>query len=165
MFRTELTIAPQERLLPRTARVLTVGSCFADSIGERLRLNKVNALVNPFGTVFQPLALAQLLRAAAGEEQDWQQHVVEARGRWQSYDFHSTIGAETAAFHQARRAGRAFPQEPAPPVESCTGRENEQHATSGGAHVRTATAARTGSAASRSPARSRTTTAIGCSIS
>jgi len=95
MFRTELTIAPQERQLARTARVLTVGSCFADSIGTRLRLNKVNALVNPFGTVFQPLALAQLLRAAAGEEQDWQQHVVEARGRWQSYDFHSTIGAES----------------------------------------------------------------------
>ncbi|RZK88139.1 MAG: hypothetical protein EOO62_38120, partial [Hymenobacter sp.] len=95
MFRTELTIAPQERLLPRTARVLTVGSCFADSIGERLRLNKVSALVNPFGTVFQPLALAQLLRAAAGEEQDWQQHLVEARGRWQSYDFHSTVGAES----------------------------------------------------------------------
>jgi hypothetical protein len=95
MFRTELTIAPQERQLARTARVLTVGSCFADSIGARLRLNKVNALVNPFGTVFQPLALAQLLRAAAGEEQDWQQHVVEARGRWQSYDFHSTVGAES----------------------------------------------------------------------
>jgi hypothetical protein len=95
MFRTELTIAPQERQLARTARVLTVGSCFADSIGARLRLNKVNALVTPFGTVFQPLALAQLLRAAAGEEQDWQQHVVEARGRWQSYDFHSTIGAES----------------------------------------------------------------------
>ncbi|RZJ92329.1 MAG: hypothetical protein EOO60_07165, partial [Hymenobacter sp.] len=95
MFRTELTIAPQERQLARTARVLTVGSCFAESLGARLRLNKVNALVNPFGTVFQPLALAQLLRAAAGEEQDWQQHVVEARGRWQSYDFHSTIGAES----------------------------------------------------------------------
>lgn len=95
MFRTELTITPQERQLSRTARVLTVGSCFADSIGERLRLNKVQALVNPFGTVFQPLALAQLLRAAAGEDQDWQQHLVEARGRWQSFDFHSTIGADS----------------------------------------------------------------------
>ena len=95
MFRTELTIAPQERQLARSARVLTIGSCFADSIGERLRLHKVATLVNPFGTVFQPLALAQLLRAAAGEEQDWQQHLVEARGRWQSYDFHGTIGAES----------------------------------------------------------------------
>jgi len=95
MFRTELTITPQARQLPRAARILTVGSCFADSIGERLRQNKVQALVNPFGTVFQPLALAKLLRAAAGEEQDWQQHVVEARGRWQSYDFHSTLGADS----------------------------------------------------------------------
>ena len=81
--------------MARTARVLTLGSCFAESLGTRLRLHKVNALVNPFGTVFQPLALAQLLRAAAGEEQDWQQHLVEARGRWQSYDLHSTLGAES----------------------------------------------------------------------
>ena len=95
MFRTDLPIAPQERQLVRTARILTLGSCFADSLGERLRLNKVTTLANPFGTVFQPLALAQLLRAAAGEAQDWQQHVVEARGRWQSFDFHGSVGAES----------------------------------------------------------------------
>jgi len=64
-------------------------------MGARLALNKVETLVNPFGTVFQPLALAQLLRAATGEEVDWQQHVVEARGRWQSYDLHGSIGAAT----------------------------------------------------------------------
>jgi len=95
MFRTELPIAPASALLPRTARVLTVGSCFADSIGARLTHNKVNALVNPFGTVFQPLALGRLLRAAAGEDVDWQQHLVEARGRWQSYDLHGSIGADS----------------------------------------------------------------------
>ena len=95
MFRTELPIAPASTLLPRTARVLTVGSCFADSIGLRLTQNKVDALVNPFGTVFQPLALGRLLRAAAGEDVDWQQHLVEARGRWQSYDLHGSIGADS----------------------------------------------------------------------
>ncbi|MDO7852742.1 GSCFA domain-containing protein [Hymenobacter convexus] len=72
-----------------------MGSCFADSIGSRLLANKVDALVNPFGTVFQPLALAQLLRAAAGEDVDWQRHLVEARGRWQSYDLHGSIGADS----------------------------------------------------------------------
>ena len=81
--------------LARTARVLTVGSCFADSIGVRLVANKVETRVNPFGTVFQPLALARLLRAAAGEEVDWQQHLVQARGRWQSYDLHGSIGADS----------------------------------------------------------------------
>ena len=95
MFRTELPIAPATSQLPRTARVLTVGSCFADSIGLRLAANKVESLVNPFGTVFQPLALTKLLRAAAGEDVDWQQHLVEARGRWQSYDLHGSIGADS----------------------------------------------------------------------
>ena len=93
MFRTELTIAPSAQQFSRTARVLTIGSCFAESIGARLAANKVETLVNPFGTVFQPLILGQLLRAAAGEETDWQQHLTEARGRWQSYDLHSSIGA------------------------------------------------------------------------
>ncbi|MET4074962.1 GSCFA domain-containing protein [Hymenobacter sp. UYCo722] len=95
MFRTELTIAPAAGQLPRTARVMTIGSCFADSIGTRLAAHKVETRVNPFGTVFQPLALARLLRAAAGEEVDWQQHLVQARGRWQSYDLHGSVGADS----------------------------------------------------------------------
>ena len=95
MFRTELTIAPAAGQLPRAARVLTMGSCFADSMGARLAAHKVETRVNPFGTVFQPLALMRLLRAAAGEEVDWQQHLVQARGRWQSYDLHGSIGADS----------------------------------------------------------------------
>ncbi|KUG06815.1 hypothetical protein ASU33_05670 [Solirubrum puertoriconensis] len=75
--------------------MLTLGSCFSDVIGERLAQHKVRTLVNPFGTVFNPLAAARLLRAVAGEETDWQQHLVEARGRWQSFDLHATLGADS----------------------------------------------------------------------
>lgn len=95
MFRTELILAPVAQQLPPSARVLTLGSCFADSIGARLAAHKVNVVVNPFGTVFQPLAVGRLLRAALGEDVDWQQHLVEARGRWQSYDLHGSQGAPT----------------------------------------------------------------------
>ncbi|HLK97863.1 MAG TPA: GSCFA domain-containing protein, partial [Hymenobacter sp.] len=95
MFRTELPLTPHAQLLPLSARVLTIGSCFSDSIGARLAADKVSTLVNPFGTVFNPLSACQLLRAAAGEDVDWQQHVVEARSRWQSYDLHATIGADS----------------------------------------------------------------------
>ncbi|MCC2547043.1 GSCFA domain-containing protein [Hymenobacter sp. BT175] len=95
MFRTELPLTPDPNQLPPGARVLTIGSCFSDVMGARLADYKVPTLVNPFGTVFNPLAAAKLLRAAAGEDMDWQQHLVEARGRWQSYDFHATIGADS----------------------------------------------------------------------
>ncbi|WP_072144771.1 GSCFA domain-containing protein [Hymenobacter sp. AT01-02] len=95
MFRTELPLTPHPQQLPHSARILTIGSCFSDSIGRRLLDYKVAALVNPFGTVFNPVSACRLLRAAAGEDMDWQQHVVEARGRWQSYDLHADIGADT----------------------------------------------------------------------
>ena len=95
MFRTELSLRPAAQLLHQDARVLTIGSCFSDVIGERLAGHKVRTLVNPFGTVFNPLAAARLLRAVAGEDTDWQQHLVEARGRWQSYDLHATVGADS----------------------------------------------------------------------
>jgi hypothetical protein len=93
MFRTELPLIPAPQQLPLSARVLTIGSCFSDTIGTRLTDAKVHALVNPFGTVFNPISACKLLRAAAGEDTDWQQHLVEARGRWQSYDLHATVGA------------------------------------------------------------------------
>ncbi|WP_375417064.1 GSCFA domain-containing protein [uncultured Hymenobacter sp.] len=102
MFRTEISLTPDPRPLARTARVLTLGSCFADSIGGRLAAHKVTTLVNPFGTVFNPLSAALLLRAAAGEPVDWTQHLVEARGRWQSYDLHGSIGADSAEALLAR---------------------------------------------------------------
>ncbi|WP_303310562.1 GSCFA domain-containing protein [Hymenobacter sp. BT730] len=95
MFRTELPLTPHPQQLPLTARVLTMGSCFSETIGSRLTDFKVSTLVNPFGTVFNPIVACQLLRAAAGEDMDWQQHLVEARGRWQSYDLHASIGAPT----------------------------------------------------------------------
>jgi len=95
MFRTEIPLIPHSQQLPHSARVLTIGSCFAETMGARLLENKLAAVVNPFGTVFNPVTACQLLRAAAGEDMDWQQHVVEARGRWQSYDLHATIGADS----------------------------------------------------------------------
>ncbi len=54
MFRTEIPLTPLPHQLPPSARVLTLGSCFSDSIGSRLTEYKVATLVNPFGTVFQP---------------------------------------------------------------------------------------------------------------
>ncbi|WP_139920061.1 GSCFA domain-containing protein [Hymenobacter sp. DG01] len=94
MFRTELPLTPHPQQLPLSARVLTLGSCFSDSIGSRLRDFKVATMVNPFGTVFNPISACKLLRAAAGEDTDWQQHLVEARGRWQSHDLHAEVGAD-----------------------------------------------------------------------
>ncbi|MEY4973679.1 MAG: hypothetical protein RLZZ55_466, partial [Bacteroidota bacterium] len=47
--------------------LLLLGSCFSDEIGSRLQQNGFEALVNPGGTLFHPLAIAKVLTWALDE--------------------------------------------------------------------------------------------------
>ncbi len=48
-------------LLSLSEPILTMGSCFAEHLGDRLLRYKWNCLSNPFGTLFHPLTISRLL--------------------------------------------------------------------------------------------------------
>ncbi|RCR70473.1 GSCFA domain-containing protein [Larkinella punicea] len=90
-FRTELSPEKLPALIRPDARVVTIGSCFADVLGRHLTDNKVAVRSNPFGTLFNPVSIAKLLLASlqsAGPDPDL---YVERDGLWFHYDFHSTF--------------------------------------------------------------------------
>ncbi|RDV13127.1 hypothetical protein DXT99_21155 [Pontibacter diazotrophicus] len=93
MFRTEIQVAPTNIQLTLQDKVLTIGSCFAEVIGYKLQQNKVDVLVNPFGTIFNPLSVCLLLQAAVGKAYDFGQHLVEQNGIWYAYDLHSSLSS------------------------------------------------------------------------
>ncbi|MHA6249011.1 GSCFA domain-containing protein [Pontibacter sp. CAU 1760] len=93
MFRTELQVPPSEVQLNLQDKVLTIGSCFAEVIGGKLRQNKANVLVNPFGTIFNPVSVCLLLQAAAGIPYNFEEHFVELNGIWYAYDLHSSLSS------------------------------------------------------------------------
>ncbi len=43
------------------ASIVSIGSCFASAIAERLSTNKFDTLLNPFGTLYNPLSICELL--------------------------------------------------------------------------------------------------------
>lgn len=61
MFRTELNPDTSPNKINLETPVLTLGSCFADAIGSRLVENKLPALCNPFGVIFNPVSILRLL--------------------------------------------------------------------------------------------------------
>ncbi|WP_018477323.1 GSCFA domain-containing protein [Pontibacter roseus] len=93
MFRTEVNIPSSGLDLTLQDGIVTMGSCFADVIGNRLRQNKAKVLVSPFGTIFNPLSVCKLLDAATGEQPDWEQHLVQHQGIWYAYDLHSSLSS------------------------------------------------------------------------
>ena len=84
--KSDIKINPQSRLL-------TIGSCFSDNIGNLLSSHQFSAMVNPFGTIFNPISLSKLLDRALHMD------LVQAPGidnhgeRYFHYDFHSSFDA------------------------------------------------------------------------
>jgi len=91
MFRTEIQVPTANSNLALQDKVITIGSCFADVIGTKLQQSKVDVLVNPFGTIFNPISVCQLLLASCGQTFDFQQHLVQYNGIWYAYDLHSSL--------------------------------------------------------------------------
>lgn len=60
-FSTKVTIpSPKVKIEPQD-KLLFVGSCFADNIGKRFVDNGFNAVVNPFGVMYNPVSVKHTL--------------------------------------------------------------------------------------------------------
>ena len=62
LFRTEINITPLSQTISYGDGILFLGSCFADEIGSICRGLGFNALVNPFGVLYNPSSIAQSIK-------------------------------------------------------------------------------------------------------
>lgn len=66
---TRIDIPASEWKMETGAKVLLVGSCFADEVGQRFVRGGFEAMANPFGTLYNPASIAvNLLRALSEKE-------------------------------------------------------------------------------------------------
>ncbi len=66
-FRTKIDIEQSASQIAPCARMLFVGSCFADSIGKRFEEERFPVTVNPFGTMYNPVSVWHTVEKLAGE--------------------------------------------------------------------------------------------------
>ncbi len=100
-FRTPIQIPTADFNLRLPSTILTIGSCFAEVMGTRLQENKFSVLVNPFGTLFNPVSIAKALAFSLGTEIASPERSVEANNYWYHYDFHSRLAASSQEELQA----------------------------------------------------------------
>jgi len=93
MFRTALDPAPSKKKINYQSEILTIGSCFADSIGKRLEENKFHVLPNPFGVIYNPLAIFKLLEYSINKSYPQPSTYLSSQNISYNYDFHSDFSA------------------------------------------------------------------------
>ncbi|CAG5003942.1 hypothetical protein DYBT9275_03263 [Dyadobacter sp. CECT 9275] len=104
---TEVNTVPANWKINLGTGILTIGSCFADVIGSQLSENKFRVMNNPFGTVFNPLAIIKILDSALGNKVPDQSLYIETQDKiWLHHDFHSSLWSTTRASLDAEISGR-----------------------------------------------------------
>ncbi|HEX8041886.1 MAG TPA: GSCFA domain-containing protein [Chryseosolibacter sp.] len=92
-FRTEIKITPSSLPITRGSRILTQGSCFADAIGARLSIHKINTLVNPFGVIYNPDSIHKVLEYAIFNESLPEHTFIRNQDLYLNFNFHSEFSA------------------------------------------------------------------------
>jgi len=94
-FRTE-TGNPSTCLdLTYSSTFFTIGSCFADNTGSKLREHKFITAVNPFGTVYDPLSIHRLIKYAIENSTPDTATYVERDGIYFCDELHSSVNASS----------------------------------------------------------------------
>lgn len=93
---TPVEIEPLPLRLGFDSRLMFVGSCFADSIGEIMREAGFNAAVNPFGVVYNPVSVANSFERMRSRQPFGPADVVECDGLFTSFYHHSRFSRPTA---------------------------------------------------------------------
>ena len=95
-FFTKVDIPAAGFEIDYTSRIAFFGSCFADNISAQFSARKFSVLANPFGTVYNPVSIANQVWAIASGKVFGEKDVFQdARGPWYSWDAHGSLSGAT----------------------------------------------------------------------
>jgi hypothetical protein len=75
------------------SKIVLLGSCFSENIGNQLNYFKFQTVQNPFGILFHPTAIKELVANAIDEKTYTETDLVFQNERWHCFDAHSKLSA------------------------------------------------------------------------
>jgi hypothetical protein len=90
-FRTQIPIPKNNYPIDYNSKIMSLGSCFAVNMAEKLDYFKFQNTCNPFGILFHPLAIEKLIDFAVSEKQFTEKDIFFHNERWHCFDVHSDL--------------------------------------------------------------------------
>ncbi len=82
-------------LIDYNSKILLLGSCFSENIGNKFDYFKFQTYQNPFGILFHPKAIEKLVFDALEEKQFTDKDVFFHNGQWHSFLAHSLLNGSS----------------------------------------------------------------------
>lgn len=92
-FRTEIEIGKSIHKIEHKHKILTIGSCFADNIGEKFSSLKFQILQNPFGVLFNPQSILNSIEISLENRLFNENDLFFHQGEFHSFFHHSSFSS------------------------------------------------------------------------
>lgn len=90
-FRTQIPISKSHNQIDYDSRLLLLGSCFTENIGNQFEYFKFQNSINPFGIIFHPKAIEKLITDSINQKKYTDVDVFFYNERWHCFDVHSDL--------------------------------------------------------------------------
>lgn len=95
-FRTEFDISKLQPSITHKDKLLLMGSCFTENIGEKLRKHKFSILENPNGILFNPVSVSEAIINIIENKVYTTNDLFNYNEAWHSWQHHSRFSGITA---------------------------------------------------------------------
>ncbi|WP_299526892.1 GSCFA domain-containing protein [uncultured Lutibacter sp.] len=92
-FRTNIQLHKERNQIDYNSKLLLIGSCFSENIYQKLNYFKFNAFSNPFGILFNPIAIESLITNAINRKEYSDKDIFQLNERWHCFDAHSDLSS------------------------------------------------------------------------
>ena len=82
-----------KNLISYSSKILLLGSCFSENIGEKLNYYKFQTTQNPFGILFHPKSIENLILNAINKKQYSESDLIFQNERFHCFDAHSSLSS------------------------------------------------------------------------
>lgn len=93
VFRTEVNPRPFDQKIGLGEKIFSIGSCFAENIGNKFAESKQSILVNPFGIIYNPLSVCSLINKSLEDRTFDKEGYINKDGVWYHTEMHSRVTA------------------------------------------------------------------------
>ena len=90
-FTTKIPVQKSTFPIDYDSKVMLLGSCFAENMGEKFDYFKFQATTNPFGIIFNAVSLEKLIRRAVENRTFTENDIFFHNDLWHCYEVHSEL--------------------------------------------------------------------------
>jgi hypothetical protein len=94
-LQTQIPLTKVENQIDYNSQLLLLGSCFVKNMGDKLSYFKFQSVQNPFGILFHPLAIENLVFRAVHQKKYVDVDVFFLNERWHCFDAHSELSSSS----------------------------------------------------------------------